>query len=474
MYFKSIITVCCFLYASLLAAQPDPIAVFCTFRLFDPAGKALINKQDSFAFYSLPGTTHRWGELKARDDDSYSCEAKWRHPVELVFAYQGDTMRISTTAGLDSVPFLPGEFRIDNSTAFLLNARYAPGLTIEGGTWERVRVDESKETPFFPDLPSQESQYTMDEAVNTDSWGRPRLDGFRYQPKQSSKCYAWTAYDLFVSADKGVHWELLKTFSRPNGLRCIRDVTLKGKDTLLVSPYNVFNEHDPILQSTDGGRTWEEVESLNAHHFESVHFKDSKEGFAVRYQRDSLSKEWKEHTHYFRTWNGGKSWKQVYEYPQSLYHNRIKSWVGDTIRMAYRQSRNGGVSWREYAPNESASWTADMLKQAQGEHPLVLPWQEYPRQAYLSVGGLNNNTLYTVMRSGENMLLEKQIEVEAYHVDLAKDNQSWVLAGQDFTYITTDAGQSWRYYPQRVKNSNVLEVIDDTYLFTGDRCYRLR
>ena len=62
----------------------------------------------------------------------------------------------------------------------------------------------------------------------------------------------------------------------------------------------------------------------------------------------------------------------------------------------------------------------------------------------------------------------------AWYVKLTVVQDVWCISGQGYILLSSDKGQTWRYYLNENYNVKLLEVIEGRYLFNGNYLYKIK
>lgn len=198
----------------VLMGQPRSgrdIPVEFRFRFFDKQGKIVTTDNKSYEVkisFELPSYN---------DNDSvkffngyFSCISFSGAMISLNFISEKDTMKIYTSISHDSIPFLKGNFLIPSEYAPIFSIIPHSDTKINKRNWENFKVRDFKETIFPDTLKKTDCQFWKDYKEKIPIEFTPSIYGLLYNPDFSPKIYAWDWHNLYVSADKGKNWEIIR------------------------------------------------------------------------------------------------------------------------------------------------------------------------------------------------------------------------------------------------------------------------
>ena len=110
-------------YANWSVGQSVPHFEFRAFGLFDQDGKIIYpdHKDYQVTFFDGRGKSYASDQIPFNNKKRYVTRfGRWEN-VLITIRHQGDTMKITTSTGIDSIVFQAGSFVIDNANKALVN-----------------------------------------------------------------------------------------------------------------------------------------------------------------------------------------------------------------------------------------------------------------------------------------------------------------------------------------------------------------
>ncbi|GAB3590289.1 hypothetical protein GCM10027345_45020 [Hymenobacter daeguensis] len=371
-----------------------------------------------------------------------------------------DTMTVQATAStLDSIPFLPGTYRIGKAFNPLFDVTPRPGVAIRNKTWDFFRLRSPAGEARADTLAEVPSRFWKDAQCRVEYEGfRPGFWGFWSDPQITSTLYVWNRNELFASRDHGLNWGVVYDIGPGCEIRCI---ALKSPQEVVVlvrrwyAPAGSSRDlsTEDLLEarlSRDGGKTWMRDPALSGQHFWYLSFRNRTTGlgFVHRYVNNDL------HTVGFATADGGKTWKALGAVRGQLFpDSELKPiyWSPDTLAVASMGlfSLDRGTSWRKLPPGRHAYPRAQF-------YPFVA--EPGPRE---DVHALCSQ------RAGSTMVDTLLTFRNALYYAMAFTPRTWCLNFNRATLVTQDNGKTWRYFYGNTGGSIFYVNIADKYLFTG-------
>jgi phage pi2 protein 07 len=472
-------------FSSIVLAQPGVRFVEFSFRFFDKQGNIVTpHAENSEIKINFIPQSHlpKWWKISDSVEifnGYFSGTFISGEMIDILFILEKDTMKIKTSESMDSIPFLKGNFLISPEIAPLLSIKPHNGANIDKQKqiWEIFRNDNSKEKLYIDSLKITDCKYWKNYKAKIPMNFKPTIQNLLFNTDFSSNLYAWNSQNVYVSEDKGKNWENI--FSLSGILLAYKIMAVSyQKDGLLLflresgRPLQSAVYPPLVYFSKNGGRDF--IPVYTDMRFWFAGFKE-KQGFAFEIQY--LNKK-EIRTIVYSSKNGGKNWEKTSCFDDAISSTQILYWNNDTVIVK-------GWEHNYYSFNGGSNWNIMPKSFYAREHSRIKYWKNpfKPLDYYKYLGNVypvfgndrHGFTHYLDKMDDEKEMITELLTIKSdYYVEITATKNVWCISASLYTLISKDNGKNWKYYSERTYGVSLFRIIDDKYIFDGEKLYEFK